>query len=319
MNLAKKHRAKGFTLVELIIVITVFAVVMGAVYSLYQTQQRSAYSQDEIVEVQQNLRIALDTIARDVRMAGALVPSSVNPFSSYSSVSINNVNTDRIRLNTASADGVFAWIDADSTTPVTPATELAFRIDSSEAANFFTANATTGDLVRILRRRADEQTDDLFSRSFRVKAANDNTATPVPPNLVLKCDAGNFTGNIQVSRGDVIVKTQSEGVEAYPNSIVYRVVNGAEGTACQAGQTCLARNVNDTTNVIIAQNIKDLQLRFILTNNTEVDPSNPIALTNIRAVRVIVEGETKTSALLSGGAKTRRLESIVKLRNGRSS
>jgi len=70
------RRTSGFTLVEILVVMTIFGVVIGAVYSLYLTHQKTAYVQEDVVDLQQNLRIAMDSITRDMRMAGMLVPIS---------------------------------------------------------------------------------------------------------------------------------------------------------------------------------------------------------------------------------------------------
>jgi len=66
-NRRKEH---GFTLVELLVAMAMAAVVMGAVYSLYKSQQDSYIAQDQVVEMQQNVRAALYQMARDMRMAG---------------------------------------------------------------------------------------------------------------------------------------------------------------------------------------------------------------------------------------------------------
>jgi len=64
---------KGFTLVEVIIVSVMLLLVLSSVYSLYTVNQRTAMTQDEVVDVQQNLRIATDTISREIRLAGFLI------------------------------------------------------------------------------------------------------------------------------------------------------------------------------------------------------------------------------------------------------
>jgi type IV pilus assembly protein PilW len=61
---------QGFTLVELIVAMAIAAIVMGAIYSTYKSQQHSYVSQTHVVEMQQNLRAALYVIGRDIRMAG---------------------------------------------------------------------------------------------------------------------------------------------------------------------------------------------------------------------------------------------------------
>jgi type IV pilus assembly protein PilW len=57
-------------MVELLVAMAITAVVMGAVYSLYKTQQESYIAQDQVVEMQQNVRASLYQMARDMRMAG---------------------------------------------------------------------------------------------------------------------------------------------------------------------------------------------------------------------------------------------------------
>lgn len=65
-----RRQERGFTLVELLVAMAITAVVMGAVYSLYKTQQDSYIAQDQVVEMQQNVRASLYQMARDLRMAG---------------------------------------------------------------------------------------------------------------------------------------------------------------------------------------------------------------------------------------------------------
>jgi type IV pilus assembly protein PilW len=66
-NGSKEH---GFTMVELIVAMAMAAVVMAAVYSLYKSQQKSYTAQDQVVEMQQNIRASFYQLARDLRMAG---------------------------------------------------------------------------------------------------------------------------------------------------------------------------------------------------------------------------------------------------------
>ena len=61
---------KGFTLVELMISITIFAGVIGAGYAMYAAQQKSYMRQQATAELQQNTRAVLYFLERDIRMAG---------------------------------------------------------------------------------------------------------------------------------------------------------------------------------------------------------------------------------------------------------
>ena len=61
---------KGFTLLELLMAMAVAGTVMGGIYSAYYSQQKSFVVQDEMAEMQQNLRAAMFFMAREIRMAG---------------------------------------------------------------------------------------------------------------------------------------------------------------------------------------------------------------------------------------------------------
>lgn len=61
---------KGFTLIELLIAMLVGSMVMAAVMVSFQSQHNTYLAQDEVVEMQQNARVAMDMLVRDIRSAG---------------------------------------------------------------------------------------------------------------------------------------------------------------------------------------------------------------------------------------------------------
>ena len=61
---------KGFTLIELLVAIAIASVVMAGIYSAYYSQQRSYVVQEQVAEIQQNLRAAMYFMAKEIRMAG---------------------------------------------------------------------------------------------------------------------------------------------------------------------------------------------------------------------------------------------------------
>ncbi len=69
---------RGYTLVELLIVIFIMAVVAAAVYTLFARQQKTYTTQDMVAEMQQNARAAVDMMVRELRMAG-YDPNSTRP------------------------------------------------------------------------------------------------------------------------------------------------------------------------------------------------------------------------------------------------
>jgi type IV pilus assembly protein PilW len=63
-------RETGFTIIELLIAMAITGVVTAGIYTAYLSQQKSYITQDNVVEMQQNLRAAMDIMVREIRMAG---------------------------------------------------------------------------------------------------------------------------------------------------------------------------------------------------------------------------------------------------------
>ena len=60
----------GFTLIEIIMALLITSIVVSAVYSLFSQMTRSFTSQEVTAEVQQQLRLGIDFIVRDIRKTG---------------------------------------------------------------------------------------------------------------------------------------------------------------------------------------------------------------------------------------------------------
>jgi type IV pilus assembly protein PilW len=61
---------QGFTLVELLVTIVVSVVVLAGIFSTFYSQHTSYLNQEQVVSMQQNLRVAMYIMERDIRMAG---------------------------------------------------------------------------------------------------------------------------------------------------------------------------------------------------------------------------------------------------------
>lgn len=61
---------KGFTLVELMITLAMSGIIIAAIYSAYIIQQKTYYTQGQVVDMQQNIRAALEMMGSELRMAG---------------------------------------------------------------------------------------------------------------------------------------------------------------------------------------------------------------------------------------------------------
>ena len=60
----------GFTLAEILVALALTGIVVAAIYKVFGAQQKTSILQDQVVEMQQDLRGALTIMAREIRMAG---------------------------------------------------------------------------------------------------------------------------------------------------------------------------------------------------------------------------------------------------------
>jgi prepilin-type N-terminal cleavage/methylation domain-containing protein len=61
---------KGVTLIELLVALVIAAVVIASIYRLFVVQTRAYTVQDQVTEVQQTVRNAMEILIRDLRMTG---------------------------------------------------------------------------------------------------------------------------------------------------------------------------------------------------------------------------------------------------------
>jgi type IV pilus assembly protein PilW len=66
----RRGDSAGFTLIEMLIAMAILAIVSSVAYGIFASLTRSYTSQNVTAEVQQNLRIGIEHMLRDVRLAG---------------------------------------------------------------------------------------------------------------------------------------------------------------------------------------------------------------------------------------------------------
>jgi prepilin-type N-terminal cleavage/methylation domain-containing protein len=72
----KEKAYSGFTLIEILTVLVILGVILGSLLKIFDCQAEAYKAQARVVERQQELRAALEIIARDCRSAGYLSPDS---------------------------------------------------------------------------------------------------------------------------------------------------------------------------------------------------------------------------------------------------
>jgi prepilin-type N-terminal cleavage/methylation domain-containing protein len=191
---------KGVTLIELMIVLVIAAILVGGIYTLFATQQRSYFVQDRVAGIQQDARAVLTIMARDIRMAGLAVgvggatgfTDGTTPFAiSGFNFAVNPTNSDSA---------------PDSLTVVLGVNELG------------TVQSIAGTLVTLDNNVASDNTFVAFD----LQPGRLYQATPDGTNVM---PVTNFPG------GDTTVGGKAYGVQA----ITYQVQNGTLQRAVNAG------------------------------------------------------------------------------------
>jgi prepilin-type N-terminal cleavage/methylation domain-containing protein len=195
-----RRRQKGVTLIELMIVLVIAAILVGGIYTLFTTQQRSYSVQDQVTGVQQDARAALEIMARDIRMAG--MPIGAGSGTGFTD-EINNfaINGFNFAVNPTNSDSA-----PDSLTVVLGVNELG------------TVQSIAGTLVTLDNNVASDNTFVAFD----LQPGRLYQATPDGTNVM---PVTNFPG------GDTTVGGKAYGVQA----ITYQVQNGTLQRAVNAG------------------------------------------------------------------------------------
>ena len=67
---AGPSRSKGVTLIELLIALVISAILIAGIYRTFIHQQKTYATQEQVADMQQNVRVAINRMMREIRMAG---------------------------------------------------------------------------------------------------------------------------------------------------------------------------------------------------------------------------------------------------------
>ncbi|MDA3918208.1 MAG: PilW family protein [Deltaproteobacteria bacterium] len=70
MKSGLKKNESGVTLIELLIVMLISSIILGAIFTISSNHQKSYLANDRLTEMQQNLRAAIIIMSREIREAG---------------------------------------------------------------------------------------------------------------------------------------------------------------------------------------------------------------------------------------------------------
>src|ERR671925_2289505 len=93
-----KTDVKGFTLVEVLVSMAIGMVVIAAVTNTFIMQSKFYNAQEQVNEMQQNARAAIDTMSREIKMAG--YDPKIPPAPNYAITTSNGIpyNPSQLQL-----------------------------------------------------------------------------------------------------------------------------------------------------------------------------------------------------------------------------
>lgn len=121
------------SILEVLVALFLAGIVTAAIFQIYISQHKNWMIQEDITDIQQNARAAIDELNRNIRMAGYGLPSGMNPITAY------DTNPDTIIINFSRTDCSAPLAEAMPT----PSSEL--KCEGSDISCF-----NDGDWVYIL-------------------------------------------------------------------------------------------------------------------------------------------------------------------------
>jgi prepilin-type N-terminal cleavage/methylation domain-containing protein len=292
-KVAKITKVKGLTLIELLIAMAISAILIAAIYRTFIGQQKAYTVQEQVVDMQQNARVAINRMMREIRMAGFGNVSNLLPFAAFTTfnglqvITLNNIITP-----------------SDNKNNVTQSDDQITIIGAFEQISTLAAVPTVGTNTIQLAGNASEF-DDKYQKYVCIGGLETHTIRPkgvVPPTITF-LDNDNVVNNFPV--GTPVFKVKA---------ITYRL-------NLQKGILVLERedNTDGGGGQDIAENIENLQFRYILEDGSESDaPADP---SKIRMVKVTVTARTSISDPEfkggTGGYRRRVISSNILVRNVR--
>ncbi len=302
-NLLKN--SKAVTLIELLIALAVSAILIAGIYRVYISQQRSYASQEQVADMQQNVRVAINRMLREIRMAGFGGKNEntggendiiktfgnvngyiniVNPINDASTIRGDNVG-DSDEIVVISAFEKLGRLDQNATAG---ATTVTVSYDGGTTFN-------TG-----VRRYLCIGGKDNYTVT---NVSGDGTVLEISPNL-------RKDYNVRDSENNLII----------PETPVFLVRAIKYGLRWRGSVPVLFRdlypNTGSSQRDTIAEYIENLQFRYVLIDGSESDaPGNP---KEIRGIRVTITARTQMSDPQiqgAGGFRRRTLNTYVDLRN----
>jgi len=164
---------KGFTFIEMLISLSIFLLVLLGIYDLFDSSRAIYVSGQQKVDVQQNARVALDEMVRQIRMAGYFPEN-------FTATPPVPLLTNSIQVATNAALAIYGDVDGSGSSNV-----FLYCLDGSFVRR---QKAAQGVGAAYICNAGTIMAENITTLQFTYYAA-DNTAIPNPPTPPYQLDA----------------------------------------------------------------------------------------------------------------------------------
>ena len=267
---------KGFTLVELLVAMTISLVVMGAITSTFKSQQDSYIVQTQISSMQQNLRAAMYMLTRDIQMAGYYTNFDSHTYTmNWDDLDGDN---ETIRPLIHACDNID---DSNGGDGIKDKTDLVVIIKAAESRQLTSTEQASGNTVPASLRQLPN-VDNLVSSKCAMLVKHDLSTADF---FQVQDDSGDMTLTISLDN------TYSQDDWIFRVDVIVYYVDDDLSHPC-----LLRKNLgSNETAQVVAENIDNLQLQYLLNDDSLVnDPDNPPTTSgsDVRAVKVFLLART---------------------------
>jgi Tfp pilus assembly protein PilW len=228
------RNSDGFTLIEALIGVVIFSFIMIATYSIFNTSKDIQTAAMDLSDAQQNARIGLDTIERDVRLAGfGIEPTVQTPILVASEYRITFVRDDNGNGAVDLGETVTYFLDPQTSTftvSVTPnPKDMVIRRTVSDAYNPTAAPISGyGDVVASGITQQTDEDGSLDVPLFRYLDAAGVSLIDVDADDPYSSDYGNTvadstalgrpvggTNDVRIAFIEITIVTESEAKDRF--------------------------------------------------------------------------------------------------------
>lgn len=310
-----RYSQSGFTIVELLVAMLIGAILTTAIVGVFIQQTKAMALNEGLVDLQQNLRVAMDMLHRDVRQAGLYLDRQNMPSFILGDIYYKDKTNNMVMLDSEGGAGTPLPSDAIQ---VRYSPKPAVGIGAFSGVNFqvcYPSGLYDDQTIEISYPANDGSYVYPINGLIKITSLNLNTTCTGSAATFCSgsCDRGNFSpGQSEWNPpGGLIDYDLSGNLWSELETLTYFVDQNYTETSRSFGPALMqARGLEPPS--VVAFGINNLQIVY-----RDVAGAPTTTLDNIRRVEIVLSGETRNEHSMGGvrNKKTRTMTTEVLVRN----